>query len=98
MRSIFPPPRRLSGDRVSLNSVVAALGGAAVVIPAKREGAADQRPVAPDRAVASHLVVAPTQRPLCLLVALLHPVPQPIQPHDLGQISRRQGISFLRPC
>src|SRR5436305_6948241 len=75
MRSIFPPPRRVLGDRVSLSGVVAALGGAAVVIPVEREGTADQHPVAPDGTITPHLVVAPAQRSSGLLVALLYPVP-----------------------
>src|SRR5947209_17164561 len=96
MRSIFPPPRRLLGDRVSLSGVVAALDGATVVVPAEREGTADQHPVAPDGTITPHLVVAPAQRSSGLLVALLHPVPQPVQPHDLGEVGRRHGAVLPR--
>jgi hypothetical protein len=55
-------------------------------LPAERERTADQHPVAADRPVGADLEVAPAQLALDLLVALLDPVAQPIQPHHLGKV------------
>jgi hypothetical protein len=55
-------------------------------LPTKRERACDQRPVPADGPIRANLEVGPTELTLDLLVALLDPVPQPIQPHHLGQV------------
>src|SRR5437660_679186 len=75
MISVFSPARFHRGSRHLLGWLVSAWTGATVVIPAEREGAADQDPVTPNGSITPHLVVAPAQRPFRLLVALLHPVP-----------------------
>src|SRR6266496_2290557 len=59
-------------------------------LPAERERAAHQLPVAADRAVGADLEVGPAQLVLDLLVALLDPVAQAVQAHDLGQVGRRE--------
>src|SRR5579859_4767203 len=79
--AVFFPARVLGGSGVRFGWLVAAWTGTALVIPAEGEGAADQVPVAPDGTITSHLIVTPAQRPFGLLVALLDPVPQAIQPH-----------------
>src|SRR6266702_12772 len=61
-------------------------GGAG--LPAEREGTADQVPVAADRTIAAHHEVRPAQFLLHLLIALLDPVAQTVQAHDLRQVSR----------
>src|SRR5437764_8816663 len=86
--SVFSPERFLFWSGFRLAWLVSARTGTAVVIPAEGEGAAHQVPMPTDGTVASHLVVAPAQRSLRLLVALLHPVPQPVQPHDLAKSGR----------
>jgi hypothetical protein len=55
-------------------------------VPAKAERQARQRPVPPDRPVASDLEVGPAELVLDLLVALLHPVAQPIGGNDLAEL------------
>lgn len=75
---IFPPARHLFDDRLA----------AALVPPAEAEGTADKYPVATDGNIASHLILAPPERVLRLLVALLHPGPEPVQPHDLDKVCR----------
>jgi len=57
-------------------------------VPAERERAVDQGLVAADRGRGADLEVGPAQFVLDLFVALLDPVPDPVEPHDLGQISR----------
>src|SRR5438309_5716467 len=90
MVAIFSPTPVLRGSRICLCWLVSLRPGLALVVPAEGEGAADQGPVPPDGSIGAHLVVAPAQCPLCLLVALLHPVPQAVQADDLGHVSRRQ--------
>jgi hypothetical protein len=53
----------------------------------KRERAAHQRPVPADRPISADLEVGPAELVLDLPVALLDPVAQPIQPHDLPKLS-----------
>src|SRR5579859_6746627 len=85
--SIFPPTHLARGSSVCFGQLDCVWTGTALLIPAEGEGAAEQVPVAPDGLIASHLVVAPAQRPFGLLVALLHPVPQSVESHNLAEIS-----------
>src|SRR4051812_17607726 len=85
---IFFPARLGHGSRGGLGRLVSAWTGTALVVPAEREGAAHQDPMAPDGPITPYLVVTPAQRSLRLLVTLLHPVPQAIQPHDLAESGR----------
>src|ERR671931_1396729 len=94
---IFPPPRlqrgsRGGGGRRRLWRRIAVLlrrcrgereALLTVVVPTEGEGTADQGPVPPDRQVGAHLVLAPAQGVLRLLVALLHPHAQAIEADHL---------------
>jgi hypothetical protein len=66
-------------------------------VPAEAEGAVDQGLVAADRGTGANLEVGPAQFVLDLLVALLDPVPDPVDPHDLGQAGW-QGSGVFREC
>jgi hypothetical protein len=57
-------------------------------------GAEDEVPVPPDRRVGAGHEVGPAQLLLELLVALLHPVPQAVQPDDLGRVGRGERWSI----
>jgi len=57
-------------------------------VPAEREGAVDQGLVAADGGLAADLEVGPAQFGFDLFVALLDPVADAAQAHDLGQVSR----------
>src|SRR5215212_2408162 len=54
--------------------------------PAETERAAHQLPVAADGHVAPHLVMGPPQGVLYLLVALLYPAPEGVEPAHLCQV------------
>jgi len=56
------------------------------VIPAKRKGAAHQLPVSSDGLIAPYLILRPAQGMFDLLVALLDPGTQPVEPNDLLEI------------
>src|SRR5205814_3186533 len=56
--------------------------------PAEAERAVDQHLVAADRDVGADLEVGPAELVLDLLVALLDPVADRVQAHDLGQAGR----------
>ncbi len=58
--------------------------------PAEGKRAQDQGPVPADGAVAADLEVGPAQFVFDLLVALLHPVAQPVQAHHLSEIGGRK--------
>src|SRR5438034_1179986 len=58
-------------------------------VPAEAERAVDQDLVPADRGVGADLEVGPAQLVLDLLVALPGPVPDAVDPHDLGQVRRR---------
>ena len=68
--------------------------------PAEGEGAEDEVPVPTDRLVGADHEVGPAQLLLELLVALLDPVPQAVQPDDLGQVGRGErrlvGVRRIR--
>src|SRR5215218_5618572 len=64
--------------------------------PAEGEGAAHHLPVASYGYVLPNLVVCPSQRVLHLLVALLDPVPQGVEPHHLRQV-RFLKVAVLGP-
>src|SRR5215470_17122688 len=53
--------------------------------PAEGEGAVDQGLVAADREVGADLEIGPAQLVFDLLAALLYPVADRVDPHDLGQ-------------
>jgi len=105
---IFPPAGRRAGrnDRVcegrslGLGRWFQAMYGAGLLgeprLPAKRESTADQLPVASDRTIAAHHEVRPAQFLLDLFVALLDPVPQSVQPHDLRQAAGAWDESAAR--
>jgi hypothetical protein len=78
-----PPRGRRSGDLGLGRCGLLGTEG----LPAERERTAHQRPVAPDGPVTANLEVGPAELAFDLLVALLDPVPQPIQPHHLGQVA-----------
>src|SRR5207248_4382882 len=59
--------------------------------PAEAERAVDQHLVAADGEVGADLEVGPAELVLDLLVALLGPVADAIDPHDLGQAGGRVG-------
>ena len=65
-----------------------ASGALALGPPAEGECTADQRPMPATGTVSTHLKVGPAQLLLDRFVALLDPLPQAIQPHDLGQVCR----------
>jgi hypothetical protein len=79
-----PPRGRRDGRRVGRCRLPSVVGKPC--LPTKRERACDQRPVPADGPIRGNLQVGPTELTLDLLVALLDPVPQPIQPHHLGQV------------
>ncbi len=65
--------------------------------PAEAERAVDQHLVPADRDIGADLEVGPAQLVLDLLVALLHPVPQAVDPHHLGQgCGRVRAVRLLR--
>ena len=70
--------------------------------PAEREGAAHELPGVPDSEIRPYLVLCPAQSLLGLLVALLHPHPQPavrsgvVRSGYLGDVDRRSR--YLRPA
>src|SRR6266516_282540 len=68
-------------------SLSGAVGG---VIPTKRESATDQLPVPPDGVIISHLILGPAQSVFDLLVALLDPLAQPIEPDHFFQAGWRE--------
>lgn len=86
----FPPPltrRVIWVGRGGIGSVrFLQRGTVGLGPPAEGEGTLHQRPVAAHGPVRSHLVLAPAQAGLDLLVLLLHPVAQAIEAHDLRQI------------
>ena len=82
------PPLSAAGPglrcRVMLRRVFGEPGG-----PAEAERAGDQHLVAADRSIGADLEVGPAQLVLDLLITLLDPVPDLVDPHDLGQVRRR---------
>src|SRR5215218_3655084 len=62
--------------------------------PAERKGAQDQLPMAADGLIGAHLKIGEAQFSLDLLVALLHPHPQTVEPYHLLEIRRRK-LAFL---
>src|SRR6266496_4614026 len=58
-------------------------------VSAEAERAVDQGLVAADRGVGADLEVRPAQLVFDLFAALLDPVPDPVDPHDLGQVRGR---------
>ena len=65
--------------------------------PTEREGAPHELPVVPDSEIRPYLVLCPAQSLLDLLVALLHPHPQPaVRSGHLGDADRRSR--YLRPA
>src|SRR5207248_10827077 len=64
-------------------------------VPAEAERAIDQHLVAADRRIGADLEVGPAQLVLDLLVTLLDPVPDPVDPHDLGQGRGRVRAAWL---
>ena len=56
-------------------------------LPAEAERAAHQRPVPADRPVRADLELGPAELAFDLLVALLNPVTQPVQAHDVSELS-----------
>src|SRR5262249_55942087 len=79
------PPLSAAGSwprcrRLLLRQVIGEPG-----IPAEAEGAVDQGLVAADRDIGADLEVGPAQLVFDLFVALLDPVPDAVDPHDLGQ-------------
>jgi hypothetical protein len=58
----------------------------------------DQGWVTADRGGGTDLEVGPAEFVLDLLVALLDPVPDPVKPHDFGQVGRlvRRACSVVR--
>src|SRR5215467_1851104 len=63
--------------------------------PAEGEGAVDQGLVAADREVGADLEIGPAQLVFDLLVALLYPVADRVQAHDLGQAGGRVRAAGL---
>ena len=85
-RSPAPPARpsgRPGAGAVPVGGVLGEEG-----LPAEAERAAHQRPVPADGPVGADLEVGPAELAFDLLVALLDPVAQPVQAHDLGQVGR----------
>src|SRR5262249_42019560 len=83
------PPLSAAGSwprcrRLLLRQVIGEPG-----IPAEAEGAVDQGLVAAHRGIGADLEVGPAQLVFELFVALLDPVPDAVDPHDLGQARRR---------
>src|SRR5213596_806066 len=83
------PPLSAGGFRPRSRSV--ARGGAVAEpgVPAEAERAVDQGLVAADREIGADLEVGPAQLVFDLLVALLDPVADRVQAHDLGQAGSR---------
>jgi hypothetical protein len=89
------PPLSAAGLRlryrvVALRRVISEPG-----VPAEAERAGDQHLVAADGEVGADLEVGPAQLVLDLLVALLGPVPDSVDPGDLGQVSGRVRAACL---
>src|ERR1019366_448370 len=88
------PPLSAAGfwprSRNVLLRVISEPGG-----PAEAEGAVDQGLVAADGGVGADLEVGPAQLVLDLFVALLDPVPDAVDPGDLGQVRRRVNAGGL---
>jgi len=79
--------RKRSASFVGRNWVLDAIdepGG-----PAEAERAVDQHLLAADRDIGADLEVGPAQLALDLLVILLDPVPDAVDPHDLRQAGGR---------
>ncbi len=85
----WEPPLSAAGSgprrRVLLPGVISGPGS-----PAEAERAVDRRLVAADRDIGADLEVGPAQLVLNLLVALLDPVADAVDPGDLGQV--RGGV------
>jgi hypothetical protein len=65
-------------------------------VPAEAERAVDQHLVAADRDVGADLEIGPAQLVLDLLVKLLDPVPDAVDPRDLGQVRGRVDTALPR--
>src|SRR5207302_7552797 len=89
------PPLSAGGFRPRSRSV--ARGGAVAEPggPAEAERAVDQGLVAADREIGADLEVGPAQLVFDLLVALLDPVPDAVDPGDLGQAGCRVRATGL---
>src|SRR6266705_7131911 len=89
--TIFPPAGRKAGrhgrvrarQSVSLGGWSRVTGGAGLLrepgLPTEGKGTTHQLPMATDGAITAHHEIRPPQLVLHLFVALLHPVPQPVQ-------------------
>ncbi len=89
------PPLFAAGFRprrptVALRRLISEPGG-----PAEAERAVDQGLMPADRGVGADLEVGPAQLVFDLLVALLDPVPDPLDPHDLSKA--RSRVRAVRP-
>src|SRR5207248_10717324 len=92
------PPLSAAGCRPRWRSVLRRVIGEPGV-PAEAEGAVDQGLVAADREVGADLEVGPAELVFDLLVALLDPVPDAVDPHDLGQVCGRvRAAGLARPA
>src|SRR4051812_21616440 len=60
-------------------------------VPAEREGAVHEGLVAADRGRGADLEVGPAEFVLDLFVALLDPVPDPVEAYHFGQVCRLVG-------
>src|SRR5262249_43600390 len=97
-KAAWEPPLSAAGlwprGRSVVRRVIGEPGG-----PAEAERAVDQGLVAADRDVGADLEVGPAQLVLDLLVALLDPVPDAVDPRDLSQArSRVRAVCLARPA
>src|ERR687897_992266 len=82
---LCPPRGRRGGLGMGRGRLVGMLSEEG--LPAEAERTAHQRPVPADGPVAADLEVGPAELAFDLLVALLDPVAQPVQAHDVSKLS-----------
>src|SRR5213078_5381486 len=89
------PPLSAAGFRPRCRTIMPGRVISEPGVPAEAERAVDQGLVAADREIGADLEVGPAQLVLDLLVALLGPVPDAVDPGDLGQVRRRMNAAGL---
>lgn len=94
--SVCPSLRGRDLAPVPVPQARAAVGYRRTKWPAEGEGAVDRRLVAADRCVGADLKVCPLQLVPDLLVTFLDPVPDALDPGDLGQIRGGRVLAASR--
>ena len=92
---VVDPPLSAGGTRLRSIRILLRIGRR-VVLPGEAERAVDQGLMSPDGGVGAYLEVRPAQFVFDLLVALLDPVADTVDPHHLGNIRRCTPAAWAR--